>query len=426
MGDKTTGSLRNVYLERYAATAQLIYAPPPENLGIIITIPSYKEEHLTRALTSLSKTTKPGCAVEVIVLINYPEHADEEIKERSREQYEELKDYVANLNNDFLQFYILLQELPSKHAGVGLARKIIMDEAVRRFEAIDHPGGIIAAFDADCSCEANYLVALEEFFQQHPKANGCSIFYEHHPDKAYDPKIYQAVYEYELHLRCYIDALRWCGIPHAFQTIGSSMAINHKIYQQQGGMNRKKAGEDFYFLHRIIPQGEFGDLVTTTIYPSIRPSDRVPFGTGKAVSKWLEANEQYTYHPDSYPPLKEFVKLVPKLYKATDKITAEILDPTSPGLNSFLEKNDFNNELKRINSQSNSEERFLKHFYQWFNGFLTMKYLHYIREHYLEMMPVGRAAKTIQTFIDPNAATTDLLKWYRQYDREHPLYVDKI
>lgn len=426
MGSKTPGSLKSTYLERYAATGELIHTPPPEDLGIIITIPSYKEEHLLRALTGLSKTTKPGCSVEVIVLINHPEKADEETKEKSKKQYEELNDLTASLNNDFLRFYILLQELSSKHAGVGLARKIIMDEAVRRFESISHAKGIIAAYDADCTCEANYLVTLEEFFQQHPQANGCSIYYEHHPDEEYDLQIYQAVYEYELHLRCYIDALRWCGLPHAFQTIGSSMAVNHKIYQQQGGMNRKKAGEDFYFLHRIIPLGEFGDLTTTTIYPSIRPSDRVPFGTGKAVNKWLGEKKQFTYHPACYPPLRSFTDLVPQLYKVGNETISHLLNQIFPPLAEFLNEQGFEKEIERINTQSTSEERFIKHFYQWFNGFLVMKYLHFIRDHYYEMIPVKIAAKEILEFIAPTATSEDLLSWYRKYDREHQVYLKKL
>ena len=49
----------------------------------------------------------------------------------------------------------------------SLARKIAMDEAVRRFDQIGHTKGIIACFDADSLCDDNYLIELEEHFINH-------------------------------------------------------------------------------------------------------------------------------------------------------------------------------------------------------------------------------------------------------------------
>src|SRR4029434_9989987 len=100
-------------------------------------------------------------------------------------------------------------------------------------------------------------------------------------------EIYKAIAAYELHLRYYLQALRTAGFPHGYHTIGSSMAVRARTYMEQGGMNRRQAGEDFYFLHKLIPLGGFTELNSTTVYPLPRPSNRVPFGTGRAVSEWL-------------------------------------------------------------------------------------------------------------------------------------------
>src|SRR5690606_5551781 len=132
---------------------------------------------------------------------------------------------------------------------VGLARKIGMDEALRRLDRAGRLDGVIACFDADCTCDPNYLVEVERFFRENPKAPGCSIYFEHPLSGPAEPGIYQAVARYELHLRYYIEALRHAGFPHAFHTIGSSMAARASAYLQQGGMNKRQAGEDFYFLH---------------------------------------------------------------------------------------------------------------------------------------------------------------------------------
>src|SRR5213594_3575687 len=94
-----------------------------------------------------------------------------------------------------------------------------------------------------------------------------------------DPKVAEAIAAYELHLRYYVRALRYAGFPYAHHTIGSCMAVRADVYKKQGGMNKRQAGEDFYFLQKIIPLGHFTDLTETKVIPSSRPSDRVPFGT---------------------------------------------------------------------------------------------------------------------------------------------------
>ena len=68
----------------------------------------------------------------------------------------------------------------------------------------------------------------------------------------FDDNSYKAVWLYELHLRYYKQALQFTGFPYYYHTIGSAFAVNAEVYCKQGGMNRQKAGEDFYFLQKII------------------------------------------------------------------------------------------------------------------------------------------------------------------------------
>ena len=88
-----------------------------------------------------------------------------------------------------------------------------------------------------------------------PRSPGCSIYFEHPLHGPLEPKVYEAIAAYELHLRYYVQALRYAAFPYAHHTIGSSMAVRADAYAKQGGMNKRQAGEDFYFLHKIIPLG---------------------------------------------------------------------------------------------------------------------------------------------------------------------------
>ena len=67
------------------------------------------------------------------------------------ERGDEVREFSqAQVGPDFKVFLIITDELPTKHAGVGLARKIGMDEAVRRLEEAGKTKGLILNVDSDC------------------------------------------------------------------------------------------------------------------------------------------------------------------------------------------------------------------------------------------------------------------------------------
>ena len=107
---------------------------------------------------------------------------------------------------------------------------------------------MIVNIDADCTTESNYLLTIHQHFQAQPESWAAGIRYEHALD---DP----AIVDYELHLRYYVQAQRHVGMPFAHQTLGSCMVVRSEAYARMGGMNRRKAGEDFYFLQKFIEVG---------------------------------------------------------------------------------------------------------------------------------------------------------------------------
>ena len=219
-----------------------------------------------------------------------------------------LSTWAQDKENDKISIHIIkAYDLPKKNAGVGLARKIGMDEAVRRFEAIGNRRGIMACFDADCTCTNNYLLAIQQFYTKNPHSNAALVYFEHPlSGELSDEETYRGILHYELHLRYLKNALQYTTHPFSYYTIGSCISVTSKAYQKQGGMNKRKAGEDFYFLQKIAALGPLGEINSATVYPSPRASDRVPFGTGKAINDLLVSgpDSQLTYHPDIFKELK--------------------------------------------------------------------------------------------------------------------------
>lgn len=423
------------YLEKYSFRSKLIQPAPPQELGIVVVIPSYNETSINHALLSLQSCSRPPCEVEVIVVINQSEIEGPEVTATNRRTLAETVKWeertTGSRDPGFSVFAILESKLPKKHAGVGFARKIGMDEAVRRFKVTGNEDGIIACFDADSSCRSDYLTELYGHFQKHPETPGCSIRYEHPTfGSEFEPKTYLAVTYYELHLRYYNQAMKATGVPYAYHTVGSSMAVRSFAYQKQGGMNRRKAGEDFYFLHKIIELGNFTELNSTIVYPSPRPSDRVPFGTGKAINSFLKNPNTgyYTYNLQSFKYLSDFFKNIPEFYITKPQLVT--LGGQVPYiLIDFLSSYFFDDRILEIAKNSKGLHSFEKRFYRWFNAFMVLKFVHFVRDNAHPNVRVELAALDLLRNIgypnvDSIGSIDELLEVFRKLDRgESPVPV---
>ena len=408
------------YLQQRVLYPPFIKKKPSLNLGIVVVIPAYNEPYLLLSLMSLKRCHLPKSDVEVIVVINDSELSPIDIKQKNIALLEQATLWSQKNSTPRLRFRIVYQDdLPKKFSGVGLARKIGMDEACYRFEKINQANGIIVCFDADSLCEKNYFQAIETHFEQHPKIAACSIHFEHPLFGVdFDTEIYQAITRYELHLRYFINAQGWAGAPFAFQTIGSAMAVRSNHYQQQGGMNRRKAGEDFYFLHKFIGLGKCNNLVTTTVIPSPRISDRVPFGTGKAIGEIVQNNKAYdTYHPNIFKDIKELFENIDPLYTSTNTWQSLL---ASDALKTYLKTQDFDEKLSELKSNTANLSSFKKRFFQWFNAFQLMKFANFAREKYYGTMPVDEAAMWLLTMLEKEENLKDtkaFLIAYRALDK---------
>jgi hypothetical protein len=368
---------------------------PSEKLRYIVVIPAYGEPDLTISLNSLWKCFRPKGHTEVIIVINSPENAPEEIRRINAASVAKVEEWIKEHTDHSFQFLLMPRlNMPMKDAGVGLARKTGMDEALYRFNAIDCPEGFILSFDADSICAENYFTSIEEALENHPVVKGFSIYFEH-PVMGNDfpEKIYRGMIAYELHLRYVNLFLRYTGFPYAFHTVGSCFGVRALAYAAQGGMNKRKAGEDFYFLNKIIVSGEFIEINNTCVSPSPRISDRVPFGTGAAIGKYIASDEEIflTYAPESFMMLREFFLQIPKFFKISQDEIASIITCFSQPLKSYLGTIDAVNVIIEINANSGSVLNFVNRFFKWFDAFRIIKFLNYCSHNYFGKIPVRKA-----------------------------------
>jgi hypothetical protein len=315
----------------------------------------------------------------VLVVVNHREDAEANDKE---DNYETLKRLAADdpelapLRLAWVDAASPGREMPAKGGGVGLARKIGLDLALSRL-AFGKESPLLVCLDADTLVEPNYLPVIAGHFRR-SGGGGAVIPFRHRA--AATPSGQEAIERYELFLRSYVLGLSLAGSPYAFHTVGSAMACTVEAYVRMGGMNRRPAAEDFYFLQQLHRTAGVEELHGTTVHPSPRPSHRVPFGTGRSISRTLlgESDAIMFYHPDCYRILGEWLQVMngnPCMDAAPLMAEAAAV---SPHIEEYLEISGFPCAWERLQKNSRGAEPLLSAFHGWFDALRTMKLIHHL------------------------------------------------
>jgi hypothetical protein len=155
------------------------------------------------------------------------------------------------------------------------------------------------------------------------------------------------------------------------------------------------------------------------VYPSPRISDRVPFGTGKAVGDMINKNtEEYlTYHYEAFYEISVLTLELESLYENEwSEITRKC--PVHPV--QWLEEQGVQDKLIECRKHTSDAVAFKKRFFQWLDAYSLMKYLHWYRVHVKADIPITTAAKhhlKLSGYSDSPDHPEDLLNLYRQLDR---------
>ena len=265
--------------------------------------------------------------------------------------------------------------------GVGAARKIGMDKAL---EFLDFSGAspLIISLDADTRVERNYLAAIGKYFSASQDKAGATINFEHQPGRT--PEEDAAVTSYELFMRYYVEGLRISQSPYAYHVLGSAMACRAEDYVRAGGMRKRNGGEDFYFLQALRKTGEIGQITETTVRPSSRASDRVPFGTGPRISQIMESGKgPMFYNPEIFVLLKNLFSMV-ACSDAPDTLID--IEKLAPVLKDYLIENNFFHEWGKIRRNTpNDRNKIQWAFHTWFDAFRTLKFVHFCESGYPEL-----------------------------------------
>lgn len=383
------------YLSKYGLDKWALESNCSRKFNNIVVVPAIQEyENIRLLLESLIKNDKQYFEETLVVfVVNNIASSDEDVKEDNLKSLLLLKEIIsgkskielverinkAGLNVGLVDASSVDLELPEKDGGVGLARKIGMDLALKQFDFSTSSKKILVCLDADCTVDQNYLTSIVWAFH-HKDIHAAYIQYEHSfPENEEDKR---AISCYEIFLRYYVLGLKFADSPFAFPTIGSTMICDYESYIRIGGMNKKKAAEDFYFMEKLAKINPIYKIDSTKIYPASRGSWRVPFGTGQRVNRFnARTHEEYVlYDPKSFEVLKKWLSV----FNSKENLNAsEYLNKAkeiNATLHTFLFQNKFEDSWNKILDNSKTDLQIEKQKMIWFDGFRTLKLIHFLRD----------------------------------------------
>ncbi|OFY64861.1 MAG: hypothetical protein A2V64_04075 [Bacteroidetes bacterium RBG_13_43_22] len=416
------------WLNQRALFPEFIKEAPDSQTGIIVVVPAFDEPDIAPLLNSLNSCTEPDCKTEVIIIVNAPSGASAGSIANNKKCISNIESWRKNNRSFFRLFVFDAGPSPKEDWGVGLARKTGMDEAVRRFDMTGNPEGVIASLDADCTVEKNYFTAISDGLLRRKERSACSIYFEHPLSGSEFPEqVYQYIIQYELHLRYFIQGLKYSGFPYAFHTVGSALAVKALQYVRAGGMNRRQAGEDFYFVQKLIPSGGYFSLNSTTVYPSPRESYRVPFGTGVMMTKLLGDSDRQmmTYNVSAFMELNDLFGSAGDLFTADRIGIVDFHKNLPPGLRSFTGIDDWSERIDEIKDNTSSQESFMKRFFGWFNTFRIVKYMNHVHAGLFTKKAVADSAYDLLSISGlkfPEPDQEKLLLYYRSMEKDAGRY----
>lgn len=288
------------------------------------------------------------------------------------------------------------RQIPA-HEGVGLARKIGCDIACWLIEQQQIEADWIYNTDADAVLPSDYFTTPID------PNHSAALYPFHHVCEESKDGVPMALYELKLHY--YVCGLAWAGSPYSYHTLGSIMVIKQRHYAQARGFPKKNAAEDFYLLNKLNKIAPVQSLEQPIIQLAGRASERVPFGTGPALSKLKlqpdPTSEFHYYDARIFALLKCWLSLFKHLWQQRSTLNNvniysalnELLESQSPNLKHcplvlrVLEQLGTGKAILHAIAHSQTEQTFHRHLHTWFDAFRTLKFIHLVRDQEMPSKP---------------------------------------
>lgn len=285
-------------------------------------------------------------------------------------------------------------ELPAR-SGVGLARRVGFDLALRLVDEGMVKSPWIASMDADSRLPLDYFSA---FLHVSPNTVAQTFPFQHLPCEL-EPtsqELAVATALYELGLHYYALGLRRAASPFEWQSLGSALAARADAYAAVHGFDDRQTGEDFYLLNKLAKIGTIERARTAPIRIAVRASQRVPVGTAIAaqgIASTLQRQADFCLpHPEVFTLLAAWNEALKRwAIEAPERIGDEALGKTPTRWQAAMRRT-----VERITGERRWQRwlsawrrgRLVRHDpFAWFDALQTRRFVNDLRRHGLRDQP---------------------------------------
>lgn len=336
-----------------------------------------EREYLPNTLDSISSQPQEYLnSTLVIIVLNNSENAETALIKNNAESQNYIEEYDCEFEIIYIDAFSRGKEFPVKSSGVGLARKIGFDLAL---SYADH-STLLCSLDADTLISSDYFKTITKYKIE--LAFNCIVPGIWH-QKGKNELIETGIRKYEHFIFSTAEKLRKAGSPYGFITVGSAMVFTVHAYISAGGMSKRKATEDFYFLQEVVKSTSVTTIPEKLVYPSARESGRVYLGTGfrmLQVKQGLDLDSLH-YSDISFEILQEWLNLGEKCWKKSIESLLLDTDEINTKLTNFLIQEGIKNKWLGLKKSAQTQIQFIRQFHRWFDGLKTHRLLKYFSRH---------------------------------------------
>ena len=366
----------------------------------VLIVPAFDEppDFTTELLRNIHFETQAH-ALLVIRVVNAPADAASDARTRTLASLSGNRGQPLALNRirpgiDQLTLDAATHPLPAKEA-TGLARKLGNDVACTLMRNNRVRCWLLCNTDADAVLPGNYFQRLAHELHASelagPPAPAAWIMPFRHTAANAEHQLAGALYE--LYLRSLYLQLERCGSPYAYPALGSVLAVSPQHYARVRGFPKRRAGEDFYLLNKLIKTAPVIYLNGAPVILQARASHRVPFGTGPAIATALaqDAAQYPTYASASYELLARFyagfaelgaTRQHPSDRRSPGAVSVRSGEPLAwqdPDLKWLVKRLGVSNALLRLRRNHPTSDGLRRALHEWFDALKIVRFLNAAR-----------------------------------------------
>ncbi len=272
----------------------LVSEPPGPALQACVVVPARNEEELLpSALRSLAEQRTadgkllPHEIYEVILLINNTTDRSAQIATSFRRLYPTFR------------LHVIERVFARSHAHIGHVRRLLMDEACRRLEAVVGTRPAILSTDADSQVAPNWISANLNELANGAEAVGGRIVVLPCEQDLLDPAT-RTLHRYD---HVYRRLVSWTEHrfdpephdpwPRHHHHYGASLAVTPETYKAAGRLPPRRFFEDLAFHDALVQRDvRLRHSNRVKVFTSARLSGRARFGLSRQLSEWEKCGKK--------------------------------------------------------------------------------------------------------------------------------------